>query len=135
MTMIPVYGERSRWSAKRKNVHHFSLDEMKGNEFVIEYFQNTSWNLTTPFHTIARRAGLGKIIRPFDNMRMSRSNEVERKFASKKESLWIGHSEKVMVRHYFVLEDEDFAEAAGMGLGSHIPHAESHAKQTELDGL
>ena len=53
-----------------------------------------------------------RLVRPFDNMRMSRSNGVERKFGSKKESLWIGHSEKVMVKHYLVLEDEDFAEAA-----------------------
>jgi len=46
-------------------------------------------------------------------MQMSRSNGGKRKFGSKKESLWIGHSDKVMEKHYFVLEDADFAEAAG----------------------
>ena len=50
---------------------------------------------------IAKRAGLGKIIRPFDNMRMSRSNEVDREFGSIKESLWIGHSERVKKEHYY----------------------------------
>jgi integrase len=93
--------------------HFFSLDKTKDNEFVIEQFQKTTWSLHSPFQTIACRAGLGTIIRPFGNMRMSRSNEVERKFGSKKESLWIGHSEKVMVKHYLVLEDDDYAEAAG----------------------
>jgi integrase len=92
---------------------HFSLDETKGNEFVIQGLQNSCWNLHSTFQAIAKRAGLGKIIRPFDNMRMSRSNEVDRRFGSKKESLWIGHSEKVMLKHYHVLEDEDYAEAAG----------------------
>ena len=99
---------------------------MKDNEFVIEHFQNTSWCLHCPFETIARRAGLGKVIRPFDNMRMSRSNEVERQFGSKKESLWIGHSEKVMLKYYLVLEDEDYAEATGK-LGDQNHQAQSHA--------
>ena len=57
---------------------------------------------------IAKRAGLGRIIRPFDSMRMSRSNEVDREFGSIKESLWIGHSERVKKEHYYRLEDSDF---------------------------
>ena len=114
---------------------HFSLVEAKENEFVIEHYQKTGWNLGSPFKAIARRAGLDNIIRPFDNMRMSRSNEVERKFGPKKESLWIGHSEEVMVKHYLVLEDEDYAEAAEAGLESPIPHAHDHAIPTDSDGL
>ena len=66
-------------------------------------------------------------------MRMSRSNEVERQFGPKKETLWIGHSEKVMIKHYLVLEDEDYAEAAGK-LGNKNHHAESHALLTINDG-
>ena len=101
---------------------------------MIEYYQKASWNLYTLFQTIACRAGLAVIIHPFDNMRMSRSNEVERKFGSKKEILWIGYSDKVMEKHYFVLEDADFAEAAGASFGSQNPHAESHATPTGMDG-
>ena len=114
---------------------HFSLDGAKDSKFVIEHIRNsnTSWNLHAPFQAIACRAGLGKIVRPFDNMRMSRSNEVERKFGSKKESLWIGHSEQVMTKHYLVLDDTDYAEAAEADLESQNPHAESHAKPTEKD--
>ena len=87
---------------------HFSGNE---NEFVIHGLRGTAWSLHSPFQAIAEKAGIGTIVRPFDNMRMSRSNEVERRFGSKKESLWIGHSERVMVKHYLELTDEDYAEA------------------------
>ena len=110
---------------------YFSLDDTKENEFVIEHYQKTSWNLTSPFQTIARRAGLGTIIRPFDNMRMSRSNEVLARWGQAKESVWIGHSVEVMKDHYLCLSDSDYAEA---GLGSQISHAEAHAKPAVTDG-
>jgi len=58
------------------------------------------------------KSGIGTIVRPFDNMRMSRSNEVDSMFGSKKESLWIGHSERVMIKHYLKLKDEAYASAA-----------------------
>ena len=99
---------------------------------MIEHFQKTSWNVRNQFQVIARRAGLGEIICPFDNMRMSRSNEVERQFGSKKESLWIGHSEKVMLKYYLVLEDEDCTEAAGKW-GTKIPMLNSmHFRPEEV---
>ena len=122
--IVPLFPE-----LREELERHFAMDETKDNEFVIEHYQNTSWCLHYTFQTIARRAGLEKIIRPFDNMRLSRSNEVDRKFGSKKETLWIGHSEKVMIKHYLMLEDEDYAEAAGT-LGNQNPHAESHALST-----
>ena len=88
---------------------HFSGNE---NEFVIHGLQGTAWSLHSPFQAISEKAGIGAIIRPFDNMRMSRSNEVDRMFGSKKESLWIGHSERVMIKHYLKLKDEEYASAA-----------------------
>jgi hypothetical protein len=115
------------------------------NEFVIEHYQRTTWNFSQPIQTIAKRAGLGKISRSFDNMRMTRSNEVERRFGSKKESLWIGHSERVMIKHYLVLEDEDYLEAAGEStarpnaeetrVDSQDDHAKFHAISPDSDGL
>ena len=112
---------------------HFSSDETKENEFVIEHYQKTCWNLHSPFCTIARRAGLDDIVRPFDNMRMSRSNEVLTRWGQAKESVWIGHSVEVMKDHYLCLSDTDFAEAAEADLESPIPHAHDHAKPTETD--
>ncbi|MCL2006341.1 MAG: hypothetical protein FWG73_09315, partial [Planctomycetaceae bacterium] len=70
---------------------------------------------------------------PFDNMRMSRSNEVVRDFGEAKENLWIGHSTQVMRDHYFRLSDDDFLDAAGK-LDDQNSHAESHAKPTGMDG-
>ena len=99
---------------------------LSGNEFVIASYQGTDWQLYYPFQDIAEKAGLGTILCPFRNMRRSRSNEVMRKYGSQMESLWIGHSEKVMEDHYFELEDEDFLKASGQ-----ISHAESHAERSK----
>jgi integrase len=60
---------------------------------------------------ILERAGL-TIERPFDNMRMTRSNEVYRKWGAHCESAWIGHSSRVREDHYLVVLDEDIAKAA-----------------------
>jgi len=128
--LVPLFPE-----LRSELERHFSLDETNGNEFVLERFQNTSWNLHCQFQTIVRRAGLDKIIRPFDNMRMSRSNEVRTKWGELKESLWIGHSEKVMKDHYALLSEEEYAEAAEGGLEPQNSHAPDHAKPTDSDGL
>jgi integrase len=126
--IIPLFPE-----LRSELERHFSLDEAKENEFVIQGLQNSCWNLHPAFQAIAKRAGLGTIIRPFDNMRMTRSNEVDRKFGPKKESLWIGHSEKVMKKHYLLLDEKDYAEAAEVDLGSQYPQAQSHAVSTIND--
>jgi len=128
--LVPLFPE-----LRAELERYFSLDETKENEFVIEHYQKTAWNLTTPLQTIARRAGLGTIVRPYDNMRMSRSNEVRKRWGQVLESLWIGHSEKVMKDHYALVSDEEFAEAAGMGLETPVPHADDHAVSTVNDGL
>jgi len=69
---------------------------------------------------------------------MSRSNEVRKRWGQMLESLWIGHSERVMKDHYALVSDEEFAEAAGAteaGLESQVLHAHDHAKPTVNDGL
>jgi integrase len=104
--IVPLFSE-----LRTELDRHFLLDETKGNEFVIEQYQGRSWGLNVLIQGIAQRAGLGTIIRPFDNMRMSRSNEVLNRWGEIKESLWIGHSAKVMKDHYR-MSDEDFSAAA-----------------------
>ena len=84
----------------------------KMSEFVIMSFQDTSWNLYDLFQEISEAAGIGRIKCPFVNMH--RSKEVLRRWGSQKESLWIGHSERVMGDHYFQLSDEDYLEVADM---------------------
>jgi integrase len=106
---------------------HFESDDSEGNEFVIQSFQGTSWQVFTPFQKIACNAGLGTIDRPFDSLRTARSNEVRIRWGEVKESLWIGHSERTMKKHYLRFSDEEFAEAAGVSLVEENSHAKSHA--------
>ena len=60
------------------------------------------------------KAGLSIIPRPFDNIRMTRSNEIYDRFGPFKESQWIGHSDKVRDDHYLMIQDDDYTETAGM---------------------
>jgi integrase len=120
--IVPLFAE-----LRTELDRHFLLDETVGNEFVIQSYQGTSWGLNDPFQRIACNAGLGTILRPFDNMRMSRSNEVLSAWGEAKESLWIGHSVQVMKNHYLCVSDDDFAKAAGVGLAGSNIHAVFHA--------
>jgi len=66
---------------------------------------------------------------------MSRSNEVRKRWGQMLESLWIGHSERVMKDHYALVSDEEFAEAAKAELEIPVFHAHDHAKPTVNNGL
>ena len=63
---VPLFSE-----LRHELERHFSSEKAKGNEFVIQGFQGTTWGLYNQFQAISRDAGLGTIVRPFDNMRMS----------------------------------------------------------------
>jgi len=69
--IVPLFSEL--WTEQTR---HFSLDEAKGSEYVIAQYQRTTWGLYISIQSIVQRAGLGTLVRPFDNMRMSRSNKV-----------------------------------------------------------
>ena len=68
--------------------------------------------MITPFIKIAVLAGIGKIVRPFDNMRAGRATEVARDYGVKAESVWIGHSEEIAKKHYLMVTGEDYAAVA-----------------------
>ena len=86
-------------------------DREMNPEFVINRYRGEKTNLGTRFKDAALAAGLDKIPRPFDNMRASRSIEIDREFGPKIESEWIGHSEKTAHKHYFMVTEDDFARA------------------------
>ena len=90
----------------------FSNPESKGKTHVINRYRDPKQNLGTTFAKIVKRAGLPKIPRPFDNMRMTRSNEIYKRFGAFKESQWFGHSGRVRQDHYLVIQDSDYDEAA-----------------------
>jgi integrase len=106
---VPLFAEVSAELDKLR-----SLPGNEGQEYVINrYVNREKSNLGTQFARIAKKAGIGKIARPFDNMRASRSTEIYAEFGAKKESLWIGHSVKVAFENYLMVTDDDFAVAAG----------------------
>jgi integrase len=86
--------------------------ESKDREYVINRYRRANQNLGTTFGKIVRRAGLPEIPRPFDNMRMTRSNEIYNRWGAFKESQWIGHSSRVRQDHYLMLTENDFQEAS-----------------------
>lgn len=81
-------------------------------EFVINRYRSEKQNLRTTLEKIFNRAKLPTIPKPFDNFRMTRSNEVYREFGAFIESLWIGHSSRVRADHYLMVTDADYLKAS-----------------------
>ena len=90
----------------------FFSPQSEKKEFVINRYRDASQNLRTTFEKIVIRAGLEVFPSPFRNLRMTRSNEVYRKWGAFKESAWIGHSGRVRADHYLDITDDDFQEAS-----------------------
>ena len=85
------------------------VDWDKNYEFVINRYRDPKTNLGTRFKDAAVAASLGKIPRRFDNMRASRSTEIDKEFGPKKESVWIGHTPETAHKHYLMVTENDFA--------------------------
>lgn len=91
----------------------FHQGENEGQEYVISRYKgNAKFNVGTEFHRITKKAGYPKIERPFDNMRMTRSNEVREKFGEFCEMMWIGHSRQVAKKHYYKVLPKEIKNAA-----------------------
>ena len=101
--LVPIFDE-----LKTELETLFFMPDGEGKEFVINRYRDPGQNLGTTFAKIAKRAGLPTIPRPFDNMRMTRSNEVYNKYGAFKESQWIGHSGRVRADHYLMITDDDY---------------------------
>jgi integrase len=92
-----------------------SIPDNEGQEYVINRYSNREViNVVHPFTKIAERAGIGRIARPFDNMRASRATEVHREYGAIAESVWLGHSKKIASECYLMVTDEDYDAAAGV---------------------
>ena len=101
-----------------------TFHSMPGNEdqeyIVNRYVNRITNNFVHSFNRIARRAGIGKVPRPFDNMRMSRSNEIRQQYGTKLENLWIGHSAKIADAYYTIATETDYAIAAGKSVNQSV---------------
>lgn len=114
-------GKEGRWvpifpELKTELETLFFASQSVGTEFVINRYRDACQNLRTTFAKIVKRSGLEMFPRPFDNMRMTRSNEVYRRWGAFKESEWIGHSRQVREDHYLAITDDDFQEASGVSV-------------------
>ena len=83
------------------------------NEYVINLYRDPETNIGTQFARIARKAGVQKIPRPFDNMRATRATEIYCEHGAYLESQWVGHTAKTAHEHYIQVRDVDFNRAAG----------------------
>ena len=121
---VPIFEEIA---AELKKLRAIPGNE--NTEYVINRYPDRKSNLGTQFARIAKKAGIGKIPRPFDNMRATRSTEIHREFGAKKESVWIGHSVKVALESYLMVTDDDYAIAAGKKA---IKPVESYPEVTQV---
>ena len=92
-------------------------EAIPGNEnqesVINRYSRHGNVNLVSPLNKIAEKAGIGKIVRPFDNMRASRTTEIYREYGAMAESLWLGHSKEIAKECYLMVTEDDYTKAAG----------------------
>ena len=68
-------------------------------------------NLGQPFTRLITLAGYAPWAKPFQNLRSTRENELERTHKSHVVQEWIGHSRKTAEKHYLRVSDDDFKKA------------------------
>ena len=72
-----------------------------------------SKNLDKPFHKIIRNSGAEPWSKPWQSLRVSRRNELERTdFEPHLLDAWMGHSRKVASQHYLQVTDADYQRAS-----------------------
>ena len=95
----------------------YFADDADGSDDRVFRNREATSNLRTRFEKIQIRAGIVPIVKFFTNCRASRSTEVFDKYGAICESAWIGHSQAVARRHYYVVKDADY-RAATLEFGS-----------------
>jgi integrase len=105
--VIPMFAEL------REELERLYFDPNYGSrDYVITLFsRKKEVYLGSRFNSISRRAGLGIIRNPFDNMRTTRSNEINRLFGSDLENAWIGHSDPTRKKYYYMQAENDIEKA------------------------
>ena len=93
----------------------WELAEEGGSPYVIDRWRdiaaNNSKNMRTQLRRIMFRAGLPEWERLFQNLRESRANEIWSEYPRHVAAAWMGHSERVAMKHYLQVTDEQFQRA------------------------
>lgn len=80
--------------------------------YVIAKYRDTAANMRTQFRRIIFRAGLPEWERTFQNLRASASTDIEAEFGAAAESVWVGHSTRMALKHYLQISDNVLERAA-----------------------
>jgi len=103
-----------------------------GREFVVNRYRDATQNMRTTFVKIVRRCGLEAWGKPFQNMRASRSTELEDEFPTHVAAKWLGHSPDIARKHYHMVHDGHFERAiqrpSGLDLNRRIASKKSGIK-------
>ena len=112
------------------------LESPDGAEYVISGLVRTSnrqgrqgKNLRKPFTAIIKKAGLEPWAKPWQNLRVTRENELEAVFPSHVVNAWIGNSRKVALQHYLQVTEEHFQAA------SQLPHSCQQGPEGGCNGV
>lgn len=119
--------------ALREILENYPDCDKTDSEFVVDCNRVPKTSFGTQFGRIAKAAGLGKIPRPFDNMRASRSNEIYAAHGPFYESKWIGHSQKVAFDCYLQIRPEDIQRAIDDQTGIRKPEEKPDTENRKDD--
>src|SRR5262249_21616378 len=84
----------------------------EGAVYVIQNYRDGDKNFRTRLERIILRGGLKPWPKLFHNLRASRETELAEHFPLHKACAWIGNDERIAIKHYVQLVDEDFEAAA-----------------------
>ena len=104
--LVPIFPE-----LREELDRQFEEAEEGGSPFVIDRWRSTEKNMRTHFERIIFRAGLEQWPNLFQNLRVSRSNEILREYGPQIESRWIGHSSRVADQHYTLVLESEYQRA------------------------
>ena len=88
------------------------------SDLVIAVNRGSEAYFRTGFCRILTKAGIEPWPKLFQNMRASRETELLSKYPVKDVCAWIGNSQAVAMKHYAMVMDSTFAEAAGLDVES-----------------
>jgi len=108
-----------------------------GAEYVITRYRRSGVNLGTHFRRIIVRAGVEPWPKLFQNLRSSCETELVDKWPAHVACAWIGHSEKVALKHYLQVTDEHFKKAVqnAVQTGRELSGQELHGGEDEKNML
>lgn len=84
-----------------------------GTEYVFTRYRDSNANLRTQLQRIIDKAGVKPWPKLFQNLRASRATELAQDYPGYVAAEWLGHSQRVAIKHYWRATDEDYARATG----------------------